>query len=372
MLPRRIRFFVLLRATELGTIESGRDLVQLKLPHLRSHLEKTLAAVYVLHGDEPLLLLEAAQSIRDAARQQGYAEREVMVADAGFDWQMVTAANMSMSLFGSKRVVDLRLPTGKPGTEGARVLEEVGGNPSPDNVLLITSPRLDRTALGSGWYAALEAAGVAVEIWPIERDELPAWIGQRLARNRQRAANDVLQYLADLTEGNLLAAQQEIDKLALLLAEGEITQDAVDSVVANVARYHTAGLSEALLNGDAERLCRILAGLEAEGEGLQFVLWQLTEDTHALLGIAQAVRDGQSVQTALRGARVWGKRQAAMERAARNVDGRALARLIPELARVDRVSKGIGKGDPWDETREYALRFVRTLAAGPARRKAAP
>jgi DNA polymerase-3 subunit delta len=268
---------------------------------------------------------------------------------------------MSMSLFGSKRVVDLRLPTGKPGADGARVLEEVGGNPSPDNVLLLSSPRFDRTAQNSGWFAALEAAGVVVEIWPIDRDELPKWIGERLSRNGQRATSDVLEYLADMTEGNLLAAQQEIDKLALLLPPGELTQDRIEAVVATVARYDSAGLSESLLDGDTDRVCRILSGLQAEGEGIQLVLWQVAEDTHALLGVAQAAKDGQSIQTALRSARVWGKRLAAMERAARNVDGRALAKLLPELARLDRISKGIGKGEPWDETRAYALRFIDAL-----------
>jgi DNA polymerase-3 subunit delta len=335
--------------------------MQLKLPQIATHLAKQLAPVYLLHGDEPLLQIEAAQAIREAAVCAGFTEREVMVAEAGFDWDAVTAANASMSLFGSRRVLDLRIPNGKPGTKGAEVLEAVGTNPSPDNVLLVTMPRLDRTAASSDWFAALDAAGVSVAIWPIERDDLPSWIAQRLARNGQRAAGDVLQFLADLTEGNLLAAQQEIDKLALLLPPGEVTQDDIEKVVAKVARYDSAELSVALLDGDVERVCRILDGLQAEGEGVQLVLWQIAEDTHALLGIAQAQRDGQSVATALRGARVWGKRQSAMERAARRIDGRALAKLVPELARLDKISKGIGKGEVWDETRAYVLRFIAAL-----------
>lgn len=337
--------------------------MQLKPAQLSQHLDRQLARVYLLHGDEPLLQIEAAQTIRDAAKRAGFVEREVLVAESGFDWQQVAAANMSMSLFGSRRVLELRIPSAKPGTEGARVLEAVGADPSPDNIFLVSCPRLDRTGLNSGWFAALDAAGISVSIPQLERDDLPAWIGARLSRNGQRATHDVLEFLADLTEGNLLAAQQEIDKLALLLPPGEITQPDIESVVANVARYDNAGLSEALLNGDAERMCRILAGLQAEGEGVQLVLWQFTEDTHALLGIAQAQREGQSVQTAIRNARVWGKRQSAMENAARRVDGRALSKLLPELARLDRISKGIGKGDVWDETRAYALKFIATLSA---------
>jgi DNA polymerase-3 subunit delta len=329
--------------------------MQLKPSQLSQHLDRQLARVYVLHGDEPLLQIEAAQAIRDAAKREGVVEREVMVADSGFDWQQVASANMSMSLFGSRRVLDLRIPNGKPGVEGAKVLEAVGADPSPDNVFVVSCPRLDRAGLNSNWFGALDAAGVSIAIPQMERDDLP--------RNGQRATPDVLEFIADLTEGNLLAAQQEIDKLALLLPPGEITQADIESVVANVARYDNAGLSEALLNGDVERLCRILAGLQAEGEGVQLVLWQFTEDTHALLGIAQAQRDGQSVQTAIRNARVWGKRQYAMENAARRVDGRALSKLLPELARLDRISKGIGKGDVWDETRAYALRFIATLSS---------
>ena len=335
--------------------------MQLKAQSLASDLARTLRPVYVIHGDEPLLVLECAQAVIGAATRAGFADREVMVADTGFAWAEVASANQSMSLFGSKRVIDLRLPTGKPGTEGARVLEAIGGNPSPDNVLLIRSPRFDRTGLSSVWFGALEEAGASVAVFPLERSDLPRWIGERLARNKQRAGGEVLEYLADLTEGNLLAAQQEIDKLALLLPQGELTLEAIEAVVANVARYDNAELSEALLSGDVPRVCRILAGLESEGESVVFVLWQVTEDTHALIAIAQAVENGQRLPDALRNARVFGKRQSAMERAARRVDGRALAALLPELALLDRVSKGIGRGDIWDALREYLLCFIATM-----------
>ena len=335
--------------------------MQLKSAQLAADLQRSLRPVYVVHGDEPLLVLESSQLIIDAARKVGFDDREVMVADAGFDWDMLRAANQSLSLFGSKRVIDLRLPTGKPGNDGAKALEEIGGNPSPDNVLLLRAPRFDRTALSSKWLESLEHAGASVAIFPLERQQLPQWISARLSRNKQRAGPEVLEYLADLTEGNLLAAQQEIDKLALLLPAGELTLDAIGSVVANVARYDNAELSEALLSADIPRTCRILAGLKAEGESVQFVLWQVTDDTHALLTIAQAAQSGQRLQDALRNARVFGKRQSAMERAARRVDGRALAALIPDLAHLDRISKGIGRGEVWDEVRDYLLRLIETI-----------
>ena len=336
--------------------------MQLKLASLAAHLQKPLARVYVLHGDEPLLQIEAAQAIRTAAAKSGFAEREMLVAEAGFNWDTLTAINQTMSLFGSQRIVELRIPTGKPGKEGARVLEGVGASPSPDNVLIVSCPKLDKSGTSSDWFAALEGAGAAIAIPLLERDDLPAWIAERLSRNGQRATNQVLQYLADLTEGNLLAAQQEIDKLALLLPAGELTQEAIESVVANVARYDNAGLSEALLSADTLRVCRMLAGLQAEGESVQAVLWQVADDTHALLAVAQAAREGGRIDHALRNARVWGKRQSAMERAVKRVDGRALSQQLPDLARLDRI----GKGEVWDELREYALRFIGTLA--PARR----
>lgn len=335
--------------------------MQLKSAQLAADLQRSLRPVYVVHGDEPLLVLEASQLIIDAARKVGFDDREVMVADAGFDWDNLRAANQSLSLFGSKRVIDLRLPTGKPGNDGAKALEEIGGNASPDNVLLLRAPRFDRTALSSKWLGALEGAGASVSIFPLERQQMPQWISVRLSRNKQRAGPEVLEYLADLTEGNLLAAQQEIDKLALLLPAGELTLGAIESVIANVARYDNAELSEALLSADIPRTCRILAGLQAEGESVQFVLWQVTDDTHALLTIAQAARSGQRLQDALRNARVFGKRQSAMERAARRVDGRALAALIPDLAHLDRISKGIGRGEVWDEVRDYLLRLIATI-----------
>ena len=326
-----------------------------------------LRPVYVIHGDEPLIVGECANAVIRAATAQGYADREVMIADAGFQWDELQAANQSLSLFGSRRVIDLRLPTGKPGVDGAKVLESIGASPSPDNVLLIRSPRLDRSALSSAWLAALEDAGASVAVYPLERSELPRWIGERLARNGQRANGAVLEYLADRTEGNLLAAQQEIDKLALLLPKGDLDLDAIEAVVANVARYDNAELSEAVLSADAGRVCRILAGLRAEGESIQFVLWQVSEDMHALLSIVDAANGGQRIQDALRNARVFGRRQNAMERAARRVGQRgsdgvaALAMLLPDLAQLDRVSKGIGKGDAWDMLRDYLLRFIASI-----------
>ncbi len=197
-----------------------RDLVNLRPNQLAAHLERTLAPVYAVHGDEPLLALEAGDAVRAAARKAGCAEREVVVVERGFDWDAFVAANANLGLFGTRKLIDLRIPSGKPGAEGAKALEAGAQNPNPDNVLLVTLPRLDRAAQASAWFTALADAGVAVAVYPLERDELPGWIAARLARQGQRADDETLALLAERCEGNLFAARQEIEKLGLILPGG--------------------------------------------------------------------------------------------------------------------------------------------------------
>jgi DNA polymerase III subunit delta len=329
--------------------------MQLRPGKLASHLADGLAPLYVVHGDEPLLAIEAGDQIRSAARAAGYEEREVLVADAGFKWDAFSAASRNLGLFGGRKLIDLRMPTGKPGVAGARVLEDCVANPSQETVTLITLPRLDRATQGSSWFSALEASGVSIAVQPLERDELPAWIAARLARAGQRAAPDTLQFLADTTEGNLLAAQQEIEKLALLLPQGLLDPAAVEQAIADVARFDVFQLSEAWLAGDAARACRILAALEGAGEGVPLLLWQLGEDLHALAAVFTAAAGAAPAASALRAARVWGRRQVAMERAARRVRPVELPPLLTRLARLDALAKGIGHGNVWDELRSLAL-----------------
>lgn len=329
--------------------------MQLRLNQLAAHLVKGLVPLYVVYGDEPLLALEAGDAIRAAARATGYDEREVLVAEQGFKWDAFSAASRNLGLFGSRKLVDLRIPGGKPGVDGARILEDFASNPPADTLTLITLPRLDRSALNSAWFLALERAGVSVPVYPLERNELPQWIAARLARQGQSASPDTLQLLADATEGNLLAARQEIEKLALLLPEGELGPAAVEDAIADVARFDVFALSEAWLSGDAPRVCRILAALEAEGEGIPLLLWQLGEDLHALAAVISASSAGTPTAVAVRNARVWGKRQAAMERAARRVAPSAIPGLLTKLAGLDALAKGIGQGSVWEGLRELAL-----------------
>ncbi|MDQ6621714.1 MAG: DNA polymerase III subunit delta [Pseudomonadota bacterium] len=327
---------------------------------LVAHLERGLSSVYVVHGDEPLLALEAGDAIRTAARRSGCEERELLIVEPGFKWDAFVAGNANLGLFATRKLVDMRIASGKPGTEGARALENYARDPNPDTVFVLTLPRLDRAAQSAGWFTALAGIGIVVAVYPLERSELPAWIAGRFKAQGQRVGRDTLEWIADRCEGNLFAARQEIEKLALLLPQGEIAHAEVEAAVANVARYDVLTLSEAWLNGDSPRTLRVLAGLQAEGEGVPLVLWQFVEDVHALASVLEATATGTPVAAAVRNARVWGKRQNAMERAARRVDRELLMTLLSGLARLDALAKGIGRGNAWDELRTLALAMAGT------------
>ena len=329
--------------------------MQVRADALAEQLRRGVAPLYVIHGDEPLLALEAGDAIRAAARAAGATEREVFVVEAGFRWDTFLAANLNRGLFGERKLVDLRIPSGKPGVEGGKALEAYAANPSPDNVTLVTLPRLDRATQSSAWFEALDGAGVTVAVYPVERDALPAWIAARMKQHRQRAAPETLAFLADHCEGNLLAARQEIEKLVLLLPEGELAQDAVEAAIANVARYDVFQLSESWLAGDATRALRILGAMQAEGDAPIAAIWQLVEDVHAIAAVHAMVREGTPIASAIRNARVWGKRQNALEHAVSRVAPASIAPLLCSLAKLDALSKGIGRGDAWDALTDAAL-----------------
>jgi DNA polymerase-3 subunit delta len=329
--------------------------MQLRAADLDRHLAGKLQPLYVIHGDEPLFALEAADAIRAAARRAGCEEREVFIVDQHFRWDAFVAAHANLGLFGSRKLIDVRIPTGKPGVDGAQALEQHAQRLDPDNVTLITLPRIDRTAQASAWFTALADHGVAIAVAPLERAALPGWIAERLARNRQRASRETLAFLAERCEGNLLAARQEIDKLALLLPQGALAHDDVERAVADVARYDIHELSEAWLAGDTARALRIIDVLRGEGEPITLVIWQLGEDLHALAGVRDAVAGGDSLQAALRTSRVWGKRQGALERAVRRVTAGRVPVLLHALAELDALAKGIGRGDPWDALVSLAI-----------------
>lgn len=331
----------------------------LRPEHLEAHLARELRGLYAVHGDEPLLALEAADAIRARARQAGFSERIVLSAERNFDWRELGASVASLSLFGDKKLIELRLPTGRPGTDGGAAIEAFSEKLVPDVLALVSFPRLDRAGQNSAWFQALEGHGVIVNVYPVERARLPEWIASRLARQKQKARAETLQFIADCVEGNLLAAHQEIQKLGLLFPAGELDFEAVREAVMNVARYDAMKLSEAMLAGDRTRLARMLEGLRGEGEAPPRVLWILAEEIRAICRVQDGLAKGRPLADVCRESRVWGnERQNLVGRAAKKQPRAALLSALEYAAKVDRVIKGVVKGDAWDELLQLGLRFA--------------
>ncbi len=338
---------------------------------LDAHLAKGLAAAYLIHGDEPLLSIESADAIRAAARARGYAEREVMTVERYFKWGEFIAAGAAMSLFGDRKIVELRIPTGKPGTDGAAAIQAWCERPPDDVLLMVSIPRMGKRDQAAAWFAALSRHATMVEVYPVERARLPEWIAARLARQKQKAGRDTLAFLADSIEGNLLAAHQEIRKLGLLLPEGELDFDAVRAAVLNVARYDATKLPEAMLGSDPARLSRMLDGLRAEGEAAPRIVWIMAEEIRSVLRVQQGLGMGRSLQELYRENRIWGDaHQALVARAAKRLTPAALAATLAHAARCDRIAKGVGDGDIWDELTLLGLRLgeAPTPRGGPGSR----
>ena len=333
--------------------------MKLSSEDLPRHLAKGLAPLYVIHGEALLLSIEAADSIRAAARAAGYGEREVLTAEQGFKWAELRNSAQSLSLFSSRKLVELRVPTGKPGVEGAQAIQDYCDQLNADTVTIVTLPKLDKTTQNSKWFSALAEHGVVIANGEIALNELPAWIAGRLQRQDQSADRDTLRFLAERVEGNLFAAYQEIQKLALLFPAGPLSFEQVKDAVMDVARYDVFKLSEAMLTGDAARYARILDGLRAEGEATVLVLWTIAEDIRALARVSRIAQRGGNVAAALREARVWGPRQKLVERAARRFTPDTASRALRRTAYIDKVVKGLRDGDPWDELLQLGVRCAR-------------
>ena len=348
--------------------------MQLALPQLQAHLQKGLRSLYTLHGDEALLVQEAADAIRAAARQQGYTERSVhVVSGAHFDWSEVLAAGGSMSLFAERQILEIRVPTGKPGKEGSPMIQQLAqsaeGNDS--TLTLFILPRLDSATKKGAWFGALEQFGVSLQIDSLDRAQLPQWIAQRLKLQNQSVASgqdgqNCLQFFADRVEGNLLAAHQEIQKLSLLYPAGELTHAQVESAVMNVARYDVFKLSEAVLAGQVARVQRMLDGLQAEGEAAVLVHYALAEDIRALKQVKDAMAEGRPLPMALREQRIWGAREKLFERVLPKLSAARLAQLLKNAHQVDGIVKGLKVADwptdPWQALQRLALRVSSACA----------
>ena len=337
---------------------------------LQRHLSREIKPLHTVHGAETLLALEASDRIRAAARAQGYTEREVLTVDSGFRWSELAAAASSQSLFASRRLLELRIPSGKPGAEGSTALQTYCARLPADTVTLVQLPEVDWRSQKSAWFEALDAAGVTVEARIVPRKALPQWLAGRLKAQNQEADGDTLNFIADRVEGNLMAAYQEVQKLALLFAPGKITFDEVRSAVLDVARYDVFNLGEVMLEGDPVRLSRMLDGLKGEGSAPPLVLWALADEIRAIGKIVGGASAGKPVATLISEARIHGRAHQNLMQA--NYPRYSVVQVTEALrhaSAIDRMIKGLSKGNVWDELLQLGLRFAKGNTAPAAVRR---
>ncbi len=347
--------------------------MQIRPEQLDAALARGLKPLYTIHGDEPLLAQEAADAIRAAARALGYNERQVFtVSGAHFDWSGVLGAAQAMSLFADRQLIEIRIPSGKPGKDGSEALQRYCERLPEDVLTLVTLPKLDFQQSKAAWFGALDAAGLTVRVETLARHALPAWLAQRLARQQQQVAageegQRTLAFFADRIEGNLLAAHQELQKLALLHPAGVLRFEQVESAVLNVARYDTAKLAEAVWTGQTARALRVLDGLQAEGEPAVMVHWTLAEDIRALARAHAALEAGKPVPLALKDARVWGVKEKLFERVLPLLASHQLADLLDAASIVDGIVKGLKHPDwphePWPALKRWMLSMLQVSAS---------
>lgn len=338
--------------------------MQCNADQLTAHLQRKLMPVYLITGDEPLFIQECADAVRKTAHAQGFSERRVMTVESGFDWAELYNATRSLSLFSERRLLELRLPTGKPGEAGAKVLVELASDPPADMLLLVTTGKLDRQQRETKWAKALGNAGALVTVYPIEAPQLPGWIARRMRARGLKPGPGMAELLAHYMEGNLLACAQEIDKLVMLRGQSELGVDDIENMLCDNARFNVFGLADTCLRGEARAVVRILKSLRAEGVAPVLVLWALAREVRELVRMSQGVEAGQSVPQVIEAHRVWQRRKPLVRQALTRQPARRWQALLAQAARVDRVIKGRQSGDAWRELQCLALEIagVRTLS----------
>lgn len=336
--------------------------MKLAVEQINQHLECGLKPLYVISGDEPLGVMESSDAIRVAARRQGYVEREVYNVERGFNWQRLTQSSQSLSLFASLRIVEINIPSGKPGVDGSKALQAYAADLPPDTLTLVVLPRIDKRDQGA-WFNALEGAGVLIAVYPVELEKLPAWIGRRLSAQDQQADSETLEFIANQIEGNLLAAYQEIQKLGLLYPQGRLAIDGVRDAVLNVSRFDAFQLGDAMLAGDSARTAKVLDGLKAEGVAPVALLGTLIWLLRSVLKVKTAQAQGMDLMAAFGQAKVWGDRQNLMRQALGRLSLKKLQAALLKMAEIDKINKGMAQGEPWLELSRLCLGLARTAPA---------
>lgn len=339
--------------------------MKLNADNLAAQLKRGLPGICLISGDEPLLLGEACDQVRAVARAQGFSERQVFFVERGFDWQELRAASQALSLFAERRLLEVRLAGASPGNEGSEVLCDIAAQGASDLLVMVVADKLDARSLSTKWVSAIDRQGLLVQVWPIETAQLPAWVERRLKRAGLAADAGVAQLIAERVEGNLLAAQQEIDKLALLHGDAPLSVDSALDAVADSARYDVLQLGMAAMQGNAARALRILDGLREEGIDAVLVLWGVNKDLQWLARVAFGVAKGQSADAAMNAAGVWRPRQAAMKQALARMKLPALRAMLVDAAQVDAAIKGVNRRDPWVELRGLVARLAGVKLARP-------
>lgn len=329
--------------------------MRIRSEDITTHLQKRLLPLYVISGDEPLLTSEAAEAVRSAARNAGFSERQVLHVEAGFDWAALGAAADSLSLFAERRLIELRMPSGKPGDAGAKALSAYAERPSEDNLLLVITGKLDTRQQQSKWFKALDAAGAVVQAWPVAAKALPEWVARRMRERGMQPSAEAARLIAERVEGNLLAAAQEVEKLRLLCSEGPVDAEQVREAVADSSRYDVFELADTAMAGDAGRAARIVYGLKGEGVEPPLVLWALAREIRVLASMAGEMERGASAEGVLGAHKVWPKRRAVVGTALRRHNAARWQALLVRAARIDRMIKGMAVGNPWDELVQLAL-----------------
>jgi DNA polymerase-3 subunit delta len=332
--------------------------VRLRPEQIQAHLGNGLAPVYLVSGEEPFQLEQVSSAIRHKAQELGYTDREVMHVERGFDWQQLSASADALSLFADKRLLELRMPGGKPGDAGSKALQRYCDHPPADTVLLIVAGKLEKAQQNTKWFKALEQNGVVVQVWPVEADKLPQWIKQRMQLRDMQPTPEALAMLAERVEGNLLAADQELEKLRLLSGGGTVDAEQVVAAVSDSARFDVFSLVDTALLGDAARAVRILYGLQAEGVEPVLVFWALGREIRSLSGMSRALQQGQAMSQVLTQYRVWDKRKRAVQAALQRYPLKRWQGLLWQVGEIERVIKGQVTGKPWDELLQLTLKVA--------------
>jgi DNA polymerase-3 subunit delta len=322
--------------------------MRLSSDQLPRHLSSQLLPIYIISGNDTLLVQEACDAIRQNCRQQGFTEREVLHVDSSFDWLELQSHADTLSLFSERKLIELRLPSGKPGDAGGKALLAYASNPSPDNVLMIICNKLDASSTRTKWYKGVEAAGASIQVWPITPQQLPQWVKQRLTQAGLKADQQVVELIAARNEGNLLALVQEIEKLKLFSKADQLDIDTVKSVVADNSRYDVFGLVDRALQGDAAGSLKMLRGLQAEGNDVLGILWAISREIRVLNQCASQIDQGNGIDRVLQNQRVWDKRKAITKMALKRLSLSQLKQLLRLSSQVDQAAKGMHKDNPWD------------------------